>query len=68
MEVCLVDVDALAHVVPATRVHISLLHVPHSERRIPEATYNYYCERAIVQNADGGCVSLGIHTYQLGNE
>jgi len=47
---------------------ISLLHVPHSERLVPEATYNYYCERAIVQNADGGCVNLGIYTYQLGKE
>lgn len=57
MKVSLVDVDALARVVLSTSVRISLLHVPHSERRVPEATHNYRCERAVVQNADGGYVT-----------
>ena len=56
MEMSLVDMDALV-VLSLQRAYVrtSLLHVPHSERRVPEAAYNYCCERAVVQNAGGGC-------------
>jgi len=38
MDVFFVDVDALARVVPATRIRTSLLHILHSKRRVLEAT------------------------------
>ena len=63
MEVSVVDVDALAHVVSSTRIHVSLFHDPYSKGRGPEAIYIYHYQRAVVQNADDGCVNLGIYTY-----
>ena len=66
MELSPEDVDALARFVPSTRTHIALFHVPHSKGRVPETTYNNYCDRTVVKNEDGGCVNLGIYTHQLG--
>lgn len=65
MEVPRVDVDALARVVLSTRIHISLFHDPHSERRVPAATVNHYCERAVMQKVDGGGVNLGRVVYNV---